>query len=347
MLDLRRLVILRELALRKSIRGAAQSLNYSSSAVSQHLAALERECGAVLLERGHNTIRLTEAGRALVRHTDRLLEDMAAAESELQGLAGLETGSLTLASFASAAMELMPASIRAFSARFPGVAVSFFEADPEHTVPMLKAGDADLALIYEYDFFSLSPESGLAYVLLADEVIQLIVPRDHWAAQRSSVALADLAQESWIVEPRADCHHFTVRACAAAGYEARTRCESSNYAVTQALVATGLGLALVPSLALGTPHPEVAVKALDGPAPRRRILAAHRRASAGVPAVQAMLGILREVADGPPASGRVKRMRVPEGLSSTQMRPPWAKTIPREMASPSPAPDADAELAGR
>jgi len=341
MLDVRRLVILRELALRGSIRAAARSLNYTASAVSQHLAALERECGATLLERGHNTVRLTDAGRALVRHADRIVQDMAAAETELQALAGLETGSLTLASFASAAMELVPAAIRSFSTRFPGVEVSFLEADPEHTVPMLKAGDVDLALIYEYDFFTLEPQSGLAYVALADELVWLVLPRDHWAEGRSSVALADLAQEQWIVEPRADCHHFTVRACAAAGFEARTRCESSDYAVTQALVATGLGLALLPSLALGTPHADVAVKALDGPAPRRRVLAAHRRASAGIPAVQAMLDVLGQVAAGTcsaDARGKVNMTRVPAAPPAIHMRPPWATTIPRAMASPRPAP---------
>lgn len=313
MLNVRRLQILREVALRGSIRGAAQSLNYTTSAVSQHLTALEQECGVMLLERGHNAVRLTEAGHALVGHVDSILERLTAAETELQAFAGLTIGRLRLASFGSAALALMPAAIRAFSARFPAIDLSFFEADPEHTLPMLKVGDLDIALTYEYDFVGLHRESGIAYRPLVDEPMRLVVPRGHWAASRSTVALAELREEAWIVEPRADCRHFTVRACEEAGFKAWIRCESSDYAVTQALAATGLGLALVPDLALGTPRSDVVVKALEEPVPRRRVLAAYRASAEQLPAVRAMVEVLVATAQvaSPGPSPRSRGPRTP------------------------------------
>lgn len=297
MLNVRRLQILREVAIRGSIRGAAQSLSYTTSAISQHLAALERECGVTLLERAHNAVRLTEAGQALVGHVDSILERLVAAETELQAFAELAIGRLRLASFGSAALTLVPAAIRAFSARFPGIDLTFFEADPEHTLPMLKAGDLDVALTYEYDFVALHRDSGIGYRPLVDEPMRLILPREHWAASRSTVALAELREEAWIVEPRADCHHFTVKACEAAGFKAWIRCESSDYAVTQALAATGLGLALVPDLALGSPPPDVVVKTLEAPVPGRRVLAAYRASAEHLPAVRAMVEVLVATAE--------------------------------------------------
>lgn len=306
MLNVRRLQILREVALRGSIRGAAQSLNYTTSAISQHMTALERECGVVLLERGHNAVRLTDAGRALVGHVDSILERLDAAETELQAFAGVTLGKLRLGSFGSAALALMPAAIRSFSARFPTIDLSFFEADPEHTLPMLKAGDLDVALTYEYDFFAVHREGSIAYRPLVDEPMRVIVPRDHWAASRATLALADLREETWIVEPRADCHHFTVKACEAAGFEAQIRCESSDYVVTQTLVATGLGLALIPELALGTPRADVVSKALEAPVPRRRVLVASRASAQHVPAVRAMVDVLVETAEGAAAAQPVE-----------------------------------------
>ena len=296
-LNVRRLQILREVAMRGSIRGAAQALSYTTSAVSQHLSALERECGVTLLERGQNAVRLTEAGQALLPHVDSILERLAAAETELQAFSGLSVGSLRLASFGSAALALMPGAIREFSVRYPAIDLSFFEADPEHTLPMLKAGDLDVALTYEYDFVALHRESGIAYRLLVDEPMRLVVPHGHWAASRSAVALAELREEAWIVEPRADCRHFTVKACEAAGFKAWVRCESSDYAVTQTLVAAGLGLALVPDLALGNPPADVVVKLLEAPTPARRVLAAFRAPAEQLPTVRAMVEVLVATAE--------------------------------------------------
>src|SRR5919197_2895512 len=117
MLDVRRLRVLREVAAQGSFSAAAEALSYTQSAVSQQIAALEREAGTTLVERGARGIRLTDAGLALVEHADGILARLAAAESELEAIAGLRGGRLRLASFATAGAALVPLAIAHFSRR--------------------------------------------------------------------------------------------------------------------------------------------------------------------------------------------------------------------------------------
>src|SRR5436305_3796917 len=140
MLDVRRMRVLREVAQRGSFSAAADALSFTQSAVSQQIAALEREAGAVLVQRSARGVRLTEAGEALVRHTEAILARLAEAESELEAIAGLRGGRLRLAAFESAAATLMPLAIAAFRARHPGVELTMMMGEPEDTMPLLKAG---------------------------------------------------------------------------------------------------------------------------------------------------------------------------------------------------------------
>src|SRR3954447_25350425 len=131
MLDVRRLKVLREVAARGSFSAAAESLSYTQSAVSQQIAALERECAAKLLERGPRGVRLTDAGRALVQHADAILARIDDAEEELAAIAGLREGRLRLASFQSAGSTLVPRAVAAFRDRHPGVELAMVQAEPE------------------------------------------------------------------------------------------------------------------------------------------------------------------------------------------------------------------------
>src|SRR5215210_269551 len=151
MLDVRRLRVLREVAARGSFSAAGDSLGYTQSAVSQQIAALEREAGTTLVERSARGVRLTDAGRALVEHADGILARLAAAEDELEAIAGLRGGRLRLASFPTAGATLVPLAIAEFSRRHPAVELSLIEAEPEEAVPQLKAGELDLALTFEYE----------------------------------------------------------------------------------------------------------------------------------------------------------------------------------------------------
>src|SRR5206468_770596 len=132
-----------------SFAAAADALSYAQSAVSQQVAALEKEAGTKLLGRGPRGIRLTDSGRALVEHSDAILARLAAAEAELEDIAGLRAGRLRLASFSSAGATLVPLAIGTFRQRHPGIRMELVEADEQDSIPMLRAGELELALVFE------------------------------------------------------------------------------------------------------------------------------------------------------------------------------------------------------
>src|ERR671933_1088176 len=149
MLDVRRLRVLREVASRGSFSAAADALHFTQSAVSQQIAALEREAGTTLVERSARGVRLTEAGEAVVRHADAILARLGEAEAELQAIAGLRGGRLRIGTFESAASTLMPLAIAAFRERHPLVELSMVLAEPEDSLPQLRAGELDVALTFD------------------------------------------------------------------------------------------------------------------------------------------------------------------------------------------------------
>src|SRR3954454_80698 len=149
MLDVRRLRVLREIAAQGSFSAAADALSYTQSAVSQQIAALEREAGTRLVERSARGVRLTEAGRALVAHADVILARLADAEDELQAIAGLRGGRLRLAAFPSACATLMPLAVARFRELHPGVELSLTPAEPEDGLRLLRGGAVDVALTIE------------------------------------------------------------------------------------------------------------------------------------------------------------------------------------------------------
>src|SRR4051795_7320971 len=146
MLDVRRMRVLREVAVRGSFSAAAEALSFTQSAVSQQIAALEREAGTVLVQRNARGVRLTEAGEALVRHADAVLAPLAAGEAELEAIAGLRGGRLRMASFESAGATLMPMAIALFRERHPAIELTMVMGEPEETEPQLKSGELDLVI---------------------------------------------------------------------------------------------------------------------------------------------------------------------------------------------------------
>ena len=151
MLDVRRMKVLREVASRGSFSAAAEALNFTQSAVSQHIAALERESGTQLVERRPRGVRLTEAGRVLVDHADAILARLECAQDDLAAIAGLRGGKLRLICFQSAGATLVPRAVAAFHERHPRVELSMLEAEPDEAPVRLKAGEVDLALVYDHD----------------------------------------------------------------------------------------------------------------------------------------------------------------------------------------------------
>jgi DNA-binding transcriptional LysR family regulator len=294
MLDVRRMRVLREVAERGSIAAAAQALSFTPSAVSQQIATLEREAGVALVARGPRSIRMTQAGRALVEHTDGILASLEAAEADIQAIAGVRGGKLRLASFPTAYATIMPAAIGEFRARHPEVELTLTEADPLMSIARLKSGELDLALLYEYDYVPLPEDDSVKRFALADDSIRVLLPNGHRHARRRAVPLDALAGEHWITSTaRSSCHEFVARSCRAAGFEPDIGFESDDHGVWQGLVAAGVGVALAPDLALENLHPSVVARPVALHPLKRRIYTAHR-AGGSTPSIGAMLDVLRE-----------------------------------------------------
>jgi molybdate transport repressor ModE-like protein len=294
MLDVRRMRVLKTVAEEGSIAAAAQALSFTPSAVSQQIATLEREAGVSLVERGPRSIRLTDAGRALVEHTEGILASLEAAEADIQAIAGVRGGILRLASFPTAYATIMPAAIAEFRSRHPAVELTLTEADPLMSLARVKSGELDLALLYEYDYVPLPEEDALEREVLADDPIRILLPSGHRETRRRAVSLDTLAEERWITSTaRSSCHEFVSRACRAAGFEPSIGFESDDHGVWQGLVAAGVGVALAPDLALEHLHPGVEARPVALHPLKRRIYTAYR-AGGRSPAIDAMLDVLRE-----------------------------------------------------
>jgi DNA-binding transcriptional LysR family regulator len=298
MLDVKRMKVLREVAHQGSFSAAAEALSFTQSAVSQQVAALERETGTRLVERGPRGVRLTDAGQALVSHTDAILARIDDAEEELAAIAGLREGRLRLASFQSAGATLVPRAVASFRERHPGVELAMIEAEPAPAGEHLLAGDIDLALIYDYEPIRSMLDGELDVTLLLEDPYDVILPKGHHLAERKTVRLADLAEESWIASSdRNGCRQITERACQDAGFEVEAAFEADDTLASQALVAAGVGVTVLPRLALATVHPGVVVRPLPLGAMVRRIWAARLETAYRSPACEAMLQILSDVAE--------------------------------------------------
>lgn len=297
MLNVGRLNVLSEVVARGSFSAAADALSYSQSAVSQAIATLEGEVGAALIERDRRGVRPTAAGAALIAHTEGILARIEAAEEEVAAISGGRGGRLRIASFPTAGGTLMPRAIARVRASHPGVEVSLAEGEPEEIGPRLRAGEFDLALLFEFEGVGERLGAGLRRFELLEDPLHLALPADHRLAARKQLRLADLAEESWIQTSAASpCARHVVRSCHAAGFEPRVSFESDDYQTVQGLVAAGVGVALIPELALSAVRADIAIRALHPASPVRRVFAATRRSAAVTPAVAGMIGVLREVA---------------------------------------------------
>jgi DNA-binding transcriptional LysR family regulator len=296
MLNPQRLRVLREVADRGSFSAAAEALSYSQSAVSQSIAALEAELGISLLDRGRRGARPTSAGAALAAHADGILARLDAAEAEVAAIAGVRGGRLVMASFPTAGATIVPLAVAIFREAHPDVALSLAEGEPEEMAPRLRGGEFDLALLFEFEGVSEDLGAGLRRIELLEDPMYLALPNDHRLADAPRIHLHDLSAESW-VQASADspCARHVVRSCHAAGFEPTVSFESDDYQTVQGLVAAGVGVALIPQLALSSVRDDITIRALHPRAPVRTVLAATGRRGPASPAADRMLEVLAEV----------------------------------------------------
>jgi len=297
MLDVRRLRVLKEVAEQGSFSAAAESLAYTQSAVSQQIAALEREAGTTLVERGARGIRLTDGGRALVTHADDILARLGAAEAELEAIAGLRGGRVRLSAFPTAGATVVPLAVKTFMTRHPAVELQLYEREPEDGVAMVKAGELDIALSIGYDGAGTvhNPTDGIEEIDLFEDPTYLAMPADHRFARKARAKLQDFSEDSWIHSAcKGTCGAVALRALHNAGFDPTIVFETDDYNVAQGLVAAGMGVTLLPEMALRNLREDIVVRPLGTQVTHRLIMACLLAGSYRSPATEAMLGVLRE-----------------------------------------------------
>jgi DNA-binding transcriptional LysR family regulator len=301
-LDLQTVRVVRQIAEHGSLTAAAASLGYSQPAVSQQLQRFEERTGIALVERVGRGIRLTESGRVLARHASTVTTALEAAAGELAEIRGLRTGRVRLVAFPSASATLVPRLIASLASEYPGVAVTYVEAEPPEAVDAVRADRADLAITFSYPGDRDDPHRasarGLDVRAYAEEPMQLVLPEGHPAAESDVVELDRLAGEPWIAGcPR--CRGHLLELAGAAGFTPRIAFETDNFVAVEGMVAQGLGVALLPALALeASPrHPGIVTR----PTARADVRSLHlvtARGAERVPAIGATLAALQALAAG-------------------------------------------------
>jgi DNA-binding transcriptional LysR family regulator len=298
MLDLKLLQSFREVAVRRSFSAAAEALSFTQPAVSQHVARLERQLDAPLLVREPRGVTLTPAGEALLRHAETILGGVKRAEAEVRELSGAERPLVRMGAFQSAAAALVADAFRAVRAEHPGIDLHLQAIEPEPGVHKVSTGGLDLAMVIESDLVPAptAPDVELRHVF--DDLMLVVLPDGHPFARRPSVPLAELADEAWLLgDVAGTCpdSNIVLRACEEAGFTPRVEYSSEDYNVVQGMVASGAGVALIPSMVTALMRPDVVVRPIRGQAPMRRILAAVRPGEEN-PVVETLVEALRAAA---------------------------------------------------
>jgi DNA-binding transcriptional LysR family regulator len=286
MLDVNRLRVIDAVARHGSVTAAAKELHYSQPSVTHHLARLEAETGAQLLQRVGRGIRLTPAGRLLADRAAEILGRIDAADAELSAHVGLTAGRVRLAGFSSAIGSLVPGAVAALAGTHPGLQVSLTDAHPADAIELLRTGKVEVAIIFRYDETESEPAAVRLHHLLDDPLYLL--------STRRGRKLADLHDATWIAGCER-CRSHLLSICSEEGFEPRIGYTSDDMVVMQALVAAGLGVATLPGLALRA-HRAEGVVASELRGSRRHVYAATYGEPPDPPATAAVLAALAEAA---------------------------------------------------
>jgi molybdate transport repressor ModE-like protein len=293
MLDLGRLKALHAVHVHGSIGAAATALGYTPSAVSQQISKLERETRTVLLERQGRGVTLTDAAQMLVGTAERLMAIVEQAEVALEEQRGKPSGRLTLAAFPTAACGLLPAVLAELSTSCPALELRLLEVDAHLSVDLVARGVVDLAVAHDWDIAPLPAPEGVERCVIGDDACDVLLPAGHRLAGRERLVRSDVAAERWICQPPGSvCHDWLVRTLREAGREPDMAFQVGEYGTQVALVAAGLGIALVPRLGRGAIPEGVRVVPLE-PAPVRRLYALWRQGAARRPSIEVAVETLR------------------------------------------------------
>jgi DNA-binding transcriptional LysR family regulator len=304
--ELKQLRVLRAVRSTGTFSAAAAQLNYTQPAVSKIIASLEREIGAVLVDRETRPIRLTDAGEALARRADEVFECLLTAEAEVQAIAQLDAGTLNAGTFSSAGAAFFVAALRELRAHHPGIRVSITEGMPSELVQQLRRGDLDLAVVFDFPQVGEDRGEGLEVHHLLDDPFDAVLPATHRLANSSEVAYADLVDEDWVLPdfgPGSPTMKLITRGCASAGFEPRIGFRVNDCDMTLAMVAAGEGISVLPRLMLPPEHGGVRAVPLRPEAPIRRIIAVRLPSRYLSPATKRFLALLGSAAADYSSSG--------------------------------------------
>ncbi|GAA2408374.1 LysR family transcriptional regulator [Streptomyces glaucosporus] len=291
-----RLRLLVELDRLGTMAAVAASTGYGTSAVSKHLAVLEREVGVRLLAPVGRRVQLTPAGRRLAEHAVGILAAVEEARAELRGESE-PVGRVRLASFFSAVEPVVLPALARLRERCPRVEAEVLEHEPEHTVDLLRSGEIDLGVVYDYSLVPRTVPPELSARRLGEQPLYLAVPADHGDAGRPVAvpALVDFAATGWIGNSRGtDDDELVQRVCAIAGFTPRITHRVDSLHLVNSLVGAGLGVALLAEWGIERDRSDVAFRPLDPLAGTRRCFLLARTGQWAWPPISALASALAE-----------------------------------------------------
>ncbi len=313
MLEIRRLRLLRELAIRGTISEVSDALSYSPSSVSQQLSLLEKETGVQLLRKVGRRLQLTPQAEVLVAHTDELLDSMERAEAALASTQPEIAGTIRMAVFQTAVLSLIPPMLRELRNDYPHLRVEMVQHEPETALRETWARDFDLVVAEQYPGHAAPHYAELDRKILAHDAIRLALPErtdsmpEEFHHVNSIEAAAGLP---WVMEPRgAASRHWAEQACRSAGFEPDVRYETADLQAHVRLVESGNAVALLPDLVWSARQRDLRIVDLPG-APRRTIFTAMRHSSAQHPGLVAVRNALHGQANSLPETGNATPARL-------------------------------------
>lgn len=299
MLDVRRLRILLAIQEHGGVAAAARSLAFTPPAISQQIAALERQVGVPLLDRSQRAARLTPAGLRLAAHAELVIERLDAAEADLASMSGQASGLFRIGVIATVGRAMLPLTIRRLRETAPDVDLHVEEAEPEESLPALRRGDLDLVLAGEYAVTPRRQPPNLDRHQLFTEPMLVAVPADHPLAG-PRVPFIELEKQRWIAPtPTSSCAPLLARSAGLAGFEPLVVGHCDDFGLVLALVAGGQGIALVPSMVAAeyrAASDQLRFLLPDKPKTSRDLYLAARRGATADPGVACVLSALHEAA---------------------------------------------------
>jgi len=301
-ITLHQLRLLREVAQRGTIAAAAEAMGYTASAVSQQLSGLERSTGIAVLERIGRNVRLTDAGRELVRHARDLISGMEAAQVAIERVGGEARGTLDLTVYESVASTILPVLLMRLAEQYPDIHLRTRQMEPDDAIDALAGGDLDMAFTIDYRHSPAAPRADVIRFPVLEDYFQLVLPEDD-PIEGETVTLDEVANRRFISSPIThSCGRCLVTACREAGFEPNIIHELDDYPTTLRLIAAGQGVSLVPYLGLALLPPGVRTVRIT-PRLSRTIELAYRTTSAERPAIVAVRDLITAiVADMDPAA---------------------------------------------